>query len=383
MSCGDVEFYRVGGNFHDKMESVSEVIMVDKGSRTGGTASASEPLGKFAEMDQIIRPNQTLISAKTASYLHGRIFGKYVSRRGMLNVLAVRPSIPVMTQPSEFFDAALEEEETFLERMREDLCQQALNALVAHIPTSIKNMATDAQNPLGLNASRICSIMFFGFPSLNLFTTLKSVQSVFTIVQKHLALKGSAVLQMRNDEKGFALIGGFGLPGHSKHTSDSPAEVAVLSALQILEALEKEGFRAKVGITTGYVMCTSIGSDLRCEYSVFGDTVNLAARLMVSASKSDYSIICDEETQSMCSSNEFDFVEMHSMAIKGFLEFKNVFAVERVAGSGLRKNDYMTQKLMHPTSETPYKHFLERLNAIFVGASPYCECLIYLPISDT
>lgn len=348
------------------MESVSEVVMVDKGTLQGSTPSSSGPMREFAEMDQIIRPNQTLIAPRTASLLHGKIFGKHVSRRGMLHVLAVRPSSMVTTSAM-FSDPDLDEEESFLEQMSEESCQQALNALVAHIPTPIKNMTSDDQSGLGMTGSRICSILFFGFPSLNLFTTLESVQNVFTIVQKHLARNGSAVLQMRNDEKGFALIGGFGLPGHSKHARDSPAEVAVLSAFEILEDLENKGFRAKVGITTGYVLCTSIGSDLRCEYSVFGDTVNLAARLMVFAIKSDYSIVCDEETQSMCSSGEFNFQALHSIPIKGFLEYKNVFSVEKGVAERLSEDD--------PTSETPYKHFLQRLDAIFVGAFLVCKWL--------
>ncbi|KAI8108935.1 hypothetical protein M9435_005352 [Picochlorum sp. BPE23] len=368
VSYGDVEFYRVGGNFQDKMESVSEVVMVDKGTLKGSTPSTSGPMREFAEMDQIIRPNQTLIAPRTASLLHGKIFGKHVSRRGMLHVLAVRPPSSMAMTSAMFSDPDLDEEETFLEKMSEESCQQALNALVAHIPTPIKNMTSDDQSSLGMTGSRICSILFFGFPSLNLFTTLDSVQNVFTIVQKHLARNGSAVLQMRNDEKGFALIGGFGLPGHSKHARDSPAEVAVLSAFEILEDLEKEGFRAKVGITTGYVLCTSIGSDLRCEYSVFGDTVNLAARLMVFAIKSHYSIFCDEETQSMCSSGEFNFQALHSIPIKGFLEYKNVFSVEKGVAERLSEDG--------PTSETPYKHFLQRLDAIFVGRDTYIKKIL-------
>lgn len=368
VSCGDVEFYRVGGNFQDKMESVSEVIMVDKGSWKSSTHSTIGPLGDFAELDQIIRPNQTLISARTASLLHGKLLGKHVSHRGMFNVLAVKPPNSMEKQPAVLSDSGLEEEESALECMGEESCQQALNAMVAYIPTPIKNMTGDAHNTLGLNSSRICSILFFGFPSLNLFTTLQSVQSVFTIVQKHLAMNGSAVLQMRNDEKGFVLIGGFGLPGHSKLARDSPSEVAVSSAFEILNALEKEGFCAKVSITTGYVLCTSIGSDLRCEYSVFGDTVNLAARLMVFATKSDYSIVCDEDTQSICSSSKFGFQGLHAIPIKGFQEYKNVFSVYR-ATDGVPNNNLLAQKLMHPSSETPYKHFLDRLNAIFVGAS--------------
>ena len=89
---------------------------------------------------------------------------------------------------------------------------------------------------------------------------------------------------------------------------------------------------------------------------------------MVFATKSDYSIVCDKDTQSICSSSKFGFQGLHAIPIKGFQEYKNVFSVYR-ATDGMPNNNLLAQKLMHPSSETPYKHFLDRLNAIFVGAS--------------
>jgi hypothetical protein len=52
-----------------------------------------------------------------------------------------------------------------------------------------------------------------------------------------------------------------------------------------------------------------------------------------------------------------------------------VFSVEKGVADRLSKDDPLGEKLMHPTSETPYKHFLERLDAIFVGALLFCKWL--------
>src|SRR5690606_19486445 len=40
------------------------------------------------------------------------------------------------------------------------------------------------------------------------------------------------------------------------------------------------GVRAKIGVNTGFVFSGQVGSSVRQEYTVMGDTVNLSARLM-------------------------------------------------------------------------------------------------------
>ena len=55
---------------------------------------------------------------------------------------------------------------------------------------------------------------------------------------------------------------------------------AVLSGLLICEKLFELGLSASVGVTTGTgIFCGVVGSKTRREYSVLGDSVNLAARL--------------------------------------------------------------------------------------------------------
>lgn len=87
-------------------------------------------------------------------------------------------------------------------------------------------------------------------------------------------------------------IAAFGLPG-SIHEDN--AHRAIASALEVVEILgglvsqacknesrgQKEQQPCLVGVTSGQLFCACVGSDVRAEYTVFGDAVNLAARLMV------------------------------------------------------------------------------------------------------
>ncbi|MFZ1756978.1 MAG: tetratricopeptide repeat protein [Caldilineaceae bacterium] len=84
---------------------------------------------------------------------------------------------------------------------------------------------------------------------------------------------------------GRGLMALFGAPV----THEDDPERAIRAALAMLESLQpmqrrcKEMFglnvQARIGLNTGIVIAGSLGSDLHMEYTVIGDTVNLAARL--------------------------------------------------------------------------------------------------------
>jgi len=81
------------------------------------------------------------------------------------------------------------------------------------------------------------------------------------------------------DDKGSTLICIWGLSPWA-HTDD-PVR-AILTALNMRKALAKiDGTWCNIGIATGEVFCGVVGtSGNRKEFSVLGDTVNLAARIM-------------------------------------------------------------------------------------------------------
>jgi class 3 adenylate cyclase len=79
-----------------------------------------------------------------------------------------------------------------------------------------------------------------------------------------------------------------------------------------------------VGITTGKVFCGEAGCDVRREYTLSGDRVNLAARLMQAAEKElgpDGGVIVDQETHAIAhlslSDDECAFELLEPMKVKG------------------------------------------------------------------
>ena len=181
-----------------------------------------------------------------------------------------------------------------------------------------------------VNELRICTVVFLGVPSLLEPASQSAVaagspvghmQAVMRAVQRRLAVSEGSLLQFRMDEKGFIMIGAFGLPGK---THEDDAVRGLRAALAITQALKELGACGRIGVTTGQLFCACVGAAARAEYSVFGDTVNLAARLMVKSTPGD--VWCDASTWSMAR-RRFRFVELEPMKLKGKAALTQAFRV--------------------------------------------------------
>ncbi len=124
--------------------------------------------------------------------------------------------------------------------------------------------------------------------------------------------------------------------------NDAHAKDACISALSMLVRLEKLNVERKIeaeenqipflplevgiGINTGECVVGNIGSDMRFDYSVLGDSVNLAARLEGQTKSYGVSIIIGSKTAAQVEET-FAILELDSIRVKGKTEPEVVFTV--------------------------------------------------------
>eukprot|EP00903_Cladosiphon_okamuranus_P016576 g15291.t1 len=126
---------------------------------------------------------------------------------------------------------------------------------------------------------------------------MKEMHRVMVAVQESVYEYEGSINKFLMDDKGSTLLAVYGLPpvGHA----DDPIR-GVLAALRLCERLFELAKVGSVGITTGEAFCGVVGSKTRKEYTILGDSVNLAARLMQRAVSEDGGVMCELATKRAC-----------------------------------------------------------------------------------
>eukprot|EP00667_Euglena_gracilis_P000259 EG_transcript_259 len=132
------------------------------------------------------------------------------------------------------------------------------------------------------------------------------------------------------DDKGLVALCVFGLPFHSNEDDTVRAlEFAWMAA----ERVERVTGRIGVGITRQKVFCGNVGGDQRKEYTVLGNGVNLAARLMSLAAESkklQSTILCSQEVyREVRNSGKFVFDEPQKHQLKGLAQPIKVYPIAK------------------------------------------------------
>jgi class 3 adenylate cyclase len=140
-------------------------------------------------------------------------------------------------------------------------------------------------------------------------TPVATVQTIMRVMQECVYRYEGSINRFGVDEKGAILLAAFGLPP-LVHVDD--AVRGIRAALDIRQALKALGYDAAIGVATGRAFCGTVGNETRCEYTMHGTNVNLAARLMVNAE----TILCDENTQA-AAREQFSFEVQPPLHVKG------------------------------------------------------------------
>lgn len=161
-----------------------------------------------------------------------------------------------------------------------------------------------------LGELRRLTILFVNLPDIDYATPVEKAQEIMVALQKSCYRFEGSINKLSVDDKGVSALAALGLPPLAH---DDDPDRGVKAAITMNKALNDLGIRNSIGVSTGRVYCGVVGSQNRREYTIMGDSVNLAARLMQNA---DGGVLCDKTTFNR-SSDEVDFSPAREIKLKG------------------------------------------------------------------
>ncbi|HGJ65741.1 TPA: zinc-ribbon domain-containing protein, partial [bacterium] len=167
------------------------------------------------------------------------------------------------------------------------------------------------------------------FADISGFTPLsadKSSETIFQMVQDCFKKLVSIVAKYEGSISGFrgdGLLALFGAP--ILHEND--AERAILSAIDMREAIGDYDLKVSIGINTAMMTVGEIQTQLHNEYTAYGNDINLAKRLQESAEAGQ--ILVGSGTHRL-TRRAFDFDVIPSLAVKGFSQPVTAYSVKQV-----------------------------------------------------
>jgi class 3 adenylate cyclase/tetratricopeptide (TPR) repeat protein len=200
---------------------------------------------------------------------------------------------------------------------RAPLAPEAAPGVQAYVPGAIRTRLAAGQTGWLAELRRV-TVIFAHLPTLDHHTSVEHAQHIVRTLQTAIYRYEGSVDKLNVDEKGVSLLAVMGWPPLAHE--DDPAR-GVQVALRIQEELRKFAIPSAVGVATGRAFCGSIGNAQRREYTMIGDVVNLAARLMQAAADT---ILCDEATY-LAAQRAIEFEALPAITVKGRTDLVSVY----------------------------------------------------------
>jgi len=234
---------------------------------------AGEPLVEVGDVEHLANPGDIFLTPPAWDLLRDVAVGQAMSRNNISGVRLHRlttapPAEPLALPP---------------------LSKTMADGLKTYIPGAILARLAAGQRGWLAELRRI-TVLFVNLSALDYGMPLEQAQTVMRTLQTAIYRYEGSINKLSVDDKGVTLIAGFGLPPLA-HEDD--AIRGVQAALDIHAELRELGLQSAIGVTTGRAFCGTVGNDVRREYTMIGDVVNLSARLMQAA---ENTILCDGAT---------------------------------------------------------------------------------------
>jgi len=289
---------------------------------------AGDPLVQVATAEHQAQPGQIILSPQAwhvaASFFRGDIIPH---SEGF--VILVEATTPLDLPELPVLDWT---------RLSPDEQLLAEKALQCYVPGAVKVRLNEQSEWLA--ELRRMTIVFVGIGGFDYHAAhaLERVQKFLQAVQEMVYSFEGALNKVAVDDKGTMLLLLFGAPPFS-HEDD--ATRAVACALSLRDVAAGQNLRTAIGIAEGQIFAGPVGSARRREYTVIGDQVNLAARLMQHAAA--HEIIISERVKERAGPH-FMVENLGLISIKGKAQ---TLPAHKVIGEQRAQDEFVIRHLLN------------------------------------
>ena len=153
--------------------------------------------------------------------------------------------------------------------------------------------------------------------------TVARLNALFDIVVPAVVDAGGHVNKFLGD----GALAVFGAPNELAHHADAALTAAMLIDRLVAERFEGE-LRIGIGINTGQVIAGTIGGGSKLEFTLIGDTVNVAARVEQLTKTTGDTILLTQQTVDALASRPPGLIERGPHALKGKSAATKIFGLE-------------------------------------------------------
>lgn len=329
---------------------------------------SSTPLVQCTQAEEMAKPGQVVLSPDAWRWVKTICRGRPLAY-GYAQVTAITPPEEVVPQQ---LPALNPEAQTMLER---------------YIPAAVLPYLKEGHDEWVAELRQV-TVLFMHLPSFGTSIkhpynrTLPRAQDIMHALQAALYRYEGSINKLNVDDKGITLVAALGLSPLSHE--DDPVR-GVQAAVEMQMAAWGYGRPSAVGVTTGQLFCGPIGHPLRREYTMVGEAMNLACRLM-EAAQAAYNqnrqlpaIYCDEATYE-AAKGQLVLTALAPIRVKGKARPLPIYQPSVQAGTAeqiplWRRQRTTNQKLIGRTAEWD---FLNQQIVALRGQQPLLQNLIIL-----
>lgn len=318
---------------------------------------AGDPLVQVAMAEKQAQPGQVILSQPAWQEVQ-RFFRSILMPTGFVSLEDVLLPVP-KARPAALHWSNLELAEAEI----------AEKALRAYVPDAVRDRLGEQAEWLA--ELRRVTVLFVGVGGFNYEPAGVSthLQNFLHAIQELVQRFEGSLNKMAVDDKGTVLLILFGAPPFS-HEDDILRAVAC--ALDLQTVAKAQGLRMAVGISEGSLFAGPVGAPSRREYTVIGDTVNLAARLMQYGKAG--TILVSQRIKERAGS-QFIFESLGKIALKGKTESLVAYLVKGEQGS---QDEFIMRYLLREDPLIGRQAELERMRAIAAEARQGALHLLFL-----